>query len=225
MSPSATLTITFNTNLQATVKPGTTLTANTDIDYAGQQSGASAENVRNFADITTGTGNTPVTSTSAPLNNYRTQTATSVVTTTSTPVIGVAKELISNTFDPADGTFDIVYRFYVENSGDVALSNIQLTDDLAATFNPIASGDINVTSITSTDFTVDGTFDGISNTTLIDNTTPSDLAINETKTLDIAVTVSPGTDLNTYNNSTTAEAESARDDTNTTNDTLSLIHI
>ena len=219
MSPSATLTITFNTNLQATVKPGTTLTANTDIDYAGQQSGASAENVRNFADITTGTGNTPVTSTSAPLNNYRTQTATSVVTTTSTPVIGVAKELISNTFDPADGTFDIVYRFYVENSGDVALSNIQLTDDLAATFNPIASGDINVTSITSTDFTVDGTFDGISNTTLIDNTTPSDLAINETKTLDIAVTVSPGTDLNTYNNSTTAEAESARDDTNTTNDT------
>jgi uncharacterized repeat protein (TIGR01451 family) len=219
MSPAATLTITFNTNLQSTVKPGSTLTANTDVDYAGQQTGAAAENVRNFVDIATGTGNNPVTSNSAPLNNYRTQTATSVVTTTSTPVIGVAKELISNTFDPADGTFDLVYRFYVENSGDVSLTNIQLTDDLAATFSPIASGDIDVTSITSTDFTVDGTFDGITNKTLIDNTTPSTLAIGVTKTLDITVTVSPGSDLGTYNNSVTAAAESARDDTNTTSDT------
>ena len=220
MAPSATLTITFNSTLKASVTPGSTLTTNTDVDYAGQQTGAPAQDVRNFADISTGTGNNPITSTSAPLNNYRTQTAVNVTTTTSTPVIGVAKELVSSTFDATDGSFDLVYRLHVENSGDVALTNIQLTDNLAATFNPIAAVNINVTSVTSADFTTtNGTFDGVVNRELIDNTVPSTLAIGQTKTLDIAVTVSPGTDLGTYNNSVTADGQSARDAGNTATDT------
>ena len=49
------------------------------------------------------------------------------------PEIGVSKAAGVPTLN-TDGTFDVVYTLLIENTGDVDLSNISLTDDLASQF-------------------------------------------------------------------------------------------
>ena len=49
------------------------------------------------------------------------------------PAIGVSKRVISASTQ-ADGDFEVVYETTVENLGDVALTNVQLTEDLDPTY-------------------------------------------------------------------------------------------
>ena len=55
------------------------------------------------------------------------------VSFTESPAIGVGKNLVSSTTN-RDGTYIVVYDILVKNLGFVALNNVQVTDDLAATF-------------------------------------------------------------------------------------------
>ncbi|MBV33988.1 MAG: hypothetical protein CMP47_00730, partial [Rickettsiales bacterium] len=222
MSSGASITITFNSTLDPSVSPGSTLSGSTDVDYASQQSGASANEVREFADISTGTGNDPINDAAAPLNNYRTETALTVDTIASVPVIGVAKELISSTFVPSDGSFNVVYRFYIENTGDVHLEDVQVTDDLAAAFNPNATYSVTsltaaITSGTGTIDANDSSFNGASDTDLL-VAANSSLEVSATATIDLTINVQPGSNLGTYNNNADAEGTSVRDATNTATD-------
>ena len=55
------------------------------------------------------------------------------VTFTERAVIGVAKSVVAVT-NNGNSTYTVIYDLVVENLGDVALSNVQVTDDLTATF-------------------------------------------------------------------------------------------
>jgi hypothetical protein len=73
------------------------------------------------------------------------------------PEIGAAKrvsEIISN----GDGTYRVEFEIKVENSGDVNLSGIQVTEDLATTFALADSW--TVLSVESEEFTVNTGFNG-----------------------------------------------------------------
>ena len=50
------------------------------------------------------------------------------------PSIGVAKDVTAGPTSNGDGSFDVTYTVLVENTGDVVLSGVQVTDDVAATF-------------------------------------------------------------------------------------------
>ena len=56
------------------------------------------------------------------------------VTYTETPKIGVAKRVFGPVVNNKNGTYDVTYEILVQNIGDVELRNVQVTDDLAATF-------------------------------------------------------------------------------------------
>ena len=53
--------------------------------------------------------------------------------TSITPSIGVSKQLV-NTVKINDNTADLIYEIYVENLGNVALNNINVTDNLGAIY-------------------------------------------------------------------------------------------
>ena len=114
----------------------------------------------------------------------------------------------------------MTYTLTVENFGNVDLSEVQLTDDLFATFGgAYDQGTVTVDPGTS-GFTRNLGYNGNSNTNLLDPTNPGNtLDVGETKQLTVTVTVTPGTNLGPYNNSVTATGESPADATTGAADT------
>ena len=106
--------------------------------------------------------------------------------TIETPAIGLAKRLVSADRVSA-GTFDVVFDLLVENYGNVALSNLQVVDNLSATF-PAPTTFTNV-NISSTAFTVNGSYDGSSDTDLLAGT--DTLAVGASGAIRIEVRVIP----------------------------------
>ena len=104
------------------------------------------------------------------------------VTFTENPLVGVAKNavVISN----PDDSFDVTFTFTVENFGDVALTNLQLTDDLTTFYT---NTDLSAQRITlvSSDLTYNSNYDGNIDTNLLAGT--DTLLIGETKTLTITL--------------------------------------
>ncbi len=86
------------------------------------------------------------------------------VNTTSVSLLGLAKRTVHTT-NNADGTTDVTFEFNVENFGTTTLTNIQVTEDLAAVFAPC--GTPMVWSLTSDDYTVNPAFDGSGNINLL----------------------------------------------------------
>jgi len=73
--------------------------------------------------------------------------------------LGVSKDLVQASVN-ADGTYNIIYEVRVENLSSVRVDDIQLTDNLAATF-PGCTLDPSNVALTSGEFTVlNGTYDG-----------------------------------------------------------------
>ena len=73
------------------------------------------------------------------------------------PVIGLAKR--ASDVDLLDnGCAELTYEFNIENSGNVQLTGLSLTDDLEAAFAGCAS--FTIDEITSDDFIVNGAYDG-----------------------------------------------------------------
>ena len=92
------------------------------------------------------------------------------------PEIGLAKRLVGTPINNNDGTYSLTYEFRVKNTGDVILNNVQVTDNLTTTFG---GATVVVNSINSTNFTVNGSYNGTSDINLL--TTGNTLAVGETK--------------------------------------------
>ncbi len=118
------------------------------------------------------------------------------------PIIGAAKDL-STVTNNGDGTYTVEYTVTLQNYGNVDLSVVQVTEDLATTFT---GATISAVSAISGDFTVSGTFDGSTDTDVLDGT--DTLAVGDSGTITIEVTVEPTTNLGPYDNSVTVDAES-----------------
>ncbi|MEO1574365.1 MAG: hypothetical protein AAFU65_05325, partial [Pseudomonadota bacterium] len=127
------------------------------------------------------------------------------VTFAEAPEIGLAKQLTSGPTNNGDGTYTIEYTFVVENSGDIALSQLQIVDDLNAAFG--AAVGFSVDAVQSTDLTVNPGFTGVApDTNLLDGT--DTLAAGTSATVTLTVTVEPGGNLGPYNNGATASGDS-----------------
>jgi LPXTG-site transpeptidase (sortase) family protein len=101
------------------------------------------------------------------------------------PILGVAKNLVSST-EVSPGTYRVVYDILVSNMGDTPLDNVQVTDDLSATFT--APTTATVASVTATpNLTVNTAYKGTGN--LLTGT--NSLAINASGTIRLTVTVIP----------------------------------
>ncbi|MCR9278272.1 MAG: OmpA family protein [Pseudomonadaceae bacterium] len=126
------------------------------------------------------------------------------VTFTENPVIGVAKALLAGPDNNGDGSYSLTYQFVVSNDGDVDLSSVNIVEDLAAVF--AAADSFSVDSVSSATLSPAATFDGVSNTSLLDGTDV--LAVGAQATVDLAITVVPGANLGPYQNVAAASGES-----------------
>lgn len=118
------------------------------------------------------------------------------------PEIGIAKSLVAAPTNNGDGTYSFQYQLFVENTGDVELAQLQIVDDLAATFAGAAS--FTVTNVSSADFSV--AFPGFTGTAPDTNLLDASdtLAPGADGTLVIDVTLTPGGALGTFLNTATA---------------------
>jgi uncharacterized repeat protein (TIGR01451 family) len=124
------------------------------------------------------------------------------VTFTENPIIGVAKALTAGPTIQPNGSYNLTFTFTVRNYGDVSLENIQVTDDLDATFGV---GTYTVTSLTaSSGFTINGLFDGSSDQNMLSGSTP--LAVNAIRTITLSLNVTP-TSAGPFSNLVTATGE------------------
>ncbi|MDQ6762016.1 MAG: T9SS type A sorting domain-containing protein [Bacteroidota bacterium] len=121
--------------------------------------------------------------------------------------IGAAKQLVSVTPTGTPKQYDVVYDVYVQNYGNVPLTNVQLTDDLTS-----VNGAANLSNVTATlisnaaGVTLDPTYNGNSNLNLLaaGQSVPNFPVANNNFTVRISCTLSnilPGI---IYNNSAIA---------------------
>ena len=128
-------------------------------------------NGTDIANSATGTGMTPAgdpiddvsTDGSDPDPDGMGESDTDEMGTTNTdldviPSVGIAKRQVT-LVNNDDGSATVTYEFNIENFGNIDLQNIQATDDLATIFAPC--NDIDIISITSDDFTVNGGYNGV----------------------------------------------------------------
>ena len=111
------------------------------------------------------------------------------------PVIGLAKDLVSST-NNNDGTFTVTYLLTVKNFGNVALSNLFVTDDIISQFSGMNPTEFTATSGTLTADS-SGWWNGSSNRNILLGN--QSLAIGETGTVTISFTVTPGVITNVDN--------------------------
>jgi fimbrial isopeptide formation D2 family protein/uncharacterized repeat protein (TIGR01451 family) len=127
------------------------------------------------------------------------------------PGIGLAK-VLNGIIDNGNGTFTLSLTFRVENTGDVNLNNVQVTDDLTATFpDPATFAVVTVTSPGLTEdgnagLTPDTTFNGDSNQNLLAGT--DSLVVGDASTIGVVILLTPNEGSASYLNSATTTAES-----------------
>jgi uncharacterized repeat protein (TIGR01451 family) len=127
------------------------------------------------------------------------------VTLVQQPVIGLAKQLVSIVQDPSNAQASTVtFSLLLRNYGNVPLSNVNVTDNLAAVFTAPAS--FTVTSVTSADFTVNAGYNGAGNTSLL--AAGNTLAVGASGTIKLVVHVATGGNQGPYSNSATASGTS-----------------
>jgi uncharacterized repeat protein (TIGR01451 family) len=119
------------------------------------------------------------------------------------PQIGAAKLLKSATRTEGT-TFQVVFEIDVANLGNVPLSNVQVTENLAATFAGTLS--MSVMSLTSTDFTVNGGFNGTGNNNLL--AAGNTLAVGASGKITLTVKVDTGGKIGPYSNQVEASGQS-----------------
>jgi LPXTG-site transpeptidase (sortase) family protein len=98
-----------------------------------------------------------------------TSDATASITVDSTAIIGLSKRVVSmteSTINP--GSWDITFEFLVRNYRDFDITNLQVTDDLSAVFSAPAT--FSVTSLVSDHFTVNPSYNGGSEPSLLSGT-------------------------------------------------------
>ena len=127
------------------------------------------------------------------------------------PSIGAAKA-ITDTRNLHDGTYEVDYTVTLENFGNVDLSYVQATEDLATTFGAATAWSVKAGTLASGDFTVDAAFDGNANKKLLTVAAGNALAVGASGTITFTVVVEPGASLGSYDNSVTAQGTSPDDE-------------
>jgi len=130
-------------------------------------------------------------------------------------IIGVAKQAGTPTQNP-DGTFTIPYTVVVENLGEVALDDVQVTENLTGTFAAANGFTVSNPRIVASPGgfggSINGGFNGNTSTTLLAGSAAArTLAPSATLTLAFDVTVTPGAGAGGYgpfNNNVTATGQS-----------------
>ena len=130
--------------------------------------------------------NTATVTGTPPTGNPITDDGGTTVTIEQTPILGIAKDMASVVFISA-GTYDVTFTLLVENLGNVNLTNLQVSDDLAAAFPSPTT--FTIRSLTSSDFTVNPAFNGSTNTDLL--TGSDSLAPGETGSIVLVIRVVP----------------------------------
>ena len=119
------------------------------------------------------------------------------------PSIGVAKKL--NTVERQQDTiYRVVFEIDVANTGNVPLTNVQIMENLAATFPQVTS--FSVTSLTSTDLTVNPGFNGTGDTNLL--AAGNTLAVGATGKLILTLRVDSGGNQGPFTNQVQASGDS-----------------
>ncbi len=108
--------------------------------------------------------------------------------------IGIAKSVFGVPRQLSNGNFRVTYRVVVENTGTVNLENLSLIEDLATQFGTglIGAGAVTITSPPanpSSTVGVNPTFDGVSETELIDISVGSTLAVGDSFVLGFYIEV------------------------------------
>ncbi|MEY3367471.1 MAG: hypothetical protein RI973_626, partial [Bacteroidota bacterium] len=128
------------------------------------------------------------------------------VSFTENPEIGVSKDIVGLIIDNGDGTYDITYQIFVQNTGDVRLTDVQIVEDLSTTFPSPATFTVGLPSITmqpaNTTLTVNASYNGTSNSGMLMGA--DTLKVGENATLQLVVTVVPNGVGGPYFNSTIA---------------------
>lgn len=122
------------------------------------------------------------------------------------PMIGVAKRLVSVDRDAADAlAFTVVFEMKVENLGNVPLSAVQVTENLASTFpSPMT---FSIVSVQSAELTVNPAFNGAGDTGLL--AAGNTLAIGGSGTITLTLVVhDPNANPGPFTNQVTATATS-----------------
>jgi len=124
-----------------------------------------------------------------------------------TPGIQVTKTLSGVIFDSPQ-LLQMTYSIHVENTGDVALSNLQVTDDLASSF--AAATSYSIVSVLPGTFSVNSDFNGDSDVNLLAGTDTLDSGASGT--IMLVVLVDTGGKAETYRNTAEATGESPYND-------------
>ncbi|MEZ4605643.1 MAG: SdrD B-like domain-containing protein [Deinococcales bacterium] len=122
------------------------------------------------------------------------------------PLIGLAK--VARTperMTDANGVpiYLVTYDLIIRNYGDVALSNVQVTDDLDATFAPAP---YQVVSVSSTDIAVNSNFNGSSDQNLLLGTDTLAAGASAGLSFSVAIPISAITEQRTFNNTAIVSA-------------------
>jgi len=126
---------------------------------------------------------------------------------TEDPQISVTKDIVEGPTSNSDGTYDITYQMVVANSGNVPINNVQVEDNLAATYAGAVSFTANTVSIAAGSCAASLTYDGVVDLGTLTGT--DTLGVGDTCTINLEVTVTPGGDLGPYNNNAEASGFSA----------------
>ena len=133
-----------------------------------------------------------------------TNTTTTSVSCTDSPIIGVAKSAGNPTL-VTPGVYDVPYTITVRNLGNIALSNVQVVDNLNTTFSSPITYTIASKSTTSP-LSINNSFDGNTNQNLLTSAS-STLAVGGVQTIIFTVRVNlNGSTQTLFNNSATAGA-------------------
>ncbi|MBT8057579.1 MAG: DUF11 domain-containing protein [Gammaproteobacteria bacterium] len=120
------------------------------------------------------------------------------------PVIGAAKDATPS-IDNGDGTFTTTVTMVIENLGNVLLSNVQISDDLQATFPAPAT--FMTGAPVSARMSANPGFDGADSINLLSGT--DTLAIGETASVSFELTFAPNGAVGPFSNTAIASATDA----------------
>lgn len=137
-----------------------------------------------------------------------------------TAELGLAKQL-GTVVNNGDGTYTVPYTLTVENTGNVDVSSLQVTDDLGSTFpTPVAFTVVGDPTATG-GLTPNAGFDGDADTALLAGT--DTFEVGASATIIFTVTVTPGSTLGPFDNQANATALTPGGGTSTDASTDGLI--
>jgi len=120
------------------------------------------------------------------------------------PAIGIAKELLDVVREGTETTYLTTFEILIENTGNVPLSGVGATADLAVAFSAAVS--FEVVSVMSSEFAPNPLFDGEFDVELLD--AGNTLGVGESGRIELVVRVDPGTEAGPYFCSSIAQGTS-----------------